>query len=76
MPPTQVYLKSEVDKYIAELLKGERKLRRKLWLARATADLARGSQAHFKAAVKLDGELKELMNGTGENQDGRGTGEA
>ena len=40
------------------------------------ADRARGSQAHFKAAVKLDGELKELMNGTGENQDGRGTGEA
>ena len=40
------------------------------------ADLARGSQAHFKAAVKLDGELKELMNGTGENQDERGTGEA
>ena len=42
---------------------------------RAT-DLARESREHFKAAVKLDGELKELMNGTGENQDGRGTGEA
>ncbi|MBO7512598.1 MAG: hypothetical protein J6T54_06480 [Fibrobacter sp.] len=40
------------------------------------ADLAIDSKAHFAAAVKLDGELKELMNGTGENQDGRGTGEA
>ena len=40
------------------------------------ADLSHESREHFKAAVKLDGELKELMNGTGENQDGRGTGEA
>ena len=39
-------------------------------------DLASDSKAHFAAAVKLDGELKELMNGTGENQDGRGTSEA
>ena len=40
------------------------------------ADLARESSGHFKAAVKLDGELKELMNGDCENKDGRGTGEA
>lgn len=40
------------------------------------ADLAMESREHFKSAVKLDGELKELMNGTGENKDGRGTGEA
>lgn len=40
------------------------------------ADLSHESREHFKVAVKLDGELKELMNGTGENQDGRGTGEA
>ena len=39
------------------------------------ADLSRESREHFKAAVKLDGELKELMNGNGENKDGRGTGE-
>ena len=40
------------------------------------ADLARESREHFKAAVKLDSELKELMNGDCENKDGRGTGEA
>ena len=46
MPPTQVYLKSEADKYIAELLKGERKLRRKLWLARATAARNAAGEIH------------------------------
>ena len=40
------------------------------------ADLSRESREHFKTAVKLDGELKELMNGDCENKDGRGTGEA
>lgn len=40
------------------------------------ADLARESKEHFKAAVKLDGELKELMNGTGEGKDNGGDGEA
>ena len=38
------------------------------------ADLASMSKAHFATAVKLDNELKEILNGTGENQDGRGTG--
>ena len=41
------------------------------------AVLAGNSKAHFKQAVKLDGELKEFIdNGTSENKDGRGTGEA
>lgn len=40
------------------------------------ADLARESREHFKTAVKLNGELKELMNGDCENKDGRGTGKA
>ena len=41
------------------------------------AVLAGNSRAHFKQAVKLDGELKEFIdNGNGENKDGRGTGEA
>ena len=41
------------------------------------AVLAGNSKAHFKQAVKLDGELKEFIdNGNGENKDGRGTGEA
>ena len=40
------------------------------------ADLSSESKAHFAAAVKLDSELKELMNGDCENQDGRGTGKA
>lgn len=35
------------------------------------------SKAHFKQAVKLDGELKEFIdNGTSENKDGRGTRKA
>lgn len=34
------------------------------------AVLARNSKAHFKQAVKLDGELKEFIdNGTSENKD-------
>ena len=33
------------------------------------ADLASGSKAHFATAVKLDNELKKILNGTGENQD-------
>jgi hypothetical protein len=41
------------------------------------AVLAGNSRAHFKQAVKLDGELKEFIdNGNGENKDGRETGEA
>lgn len=31
------------------------------------AYLSHESREHFKAAVKLNSELKELMNGTGEN---------
>ena len=35
------------------------------------AVLADNSRAHFKQAVKLDGELKEFIdNGNGENKDG------
>ena len=42
-----------------------------------TAVLAGNSKAHFKQAVKIDNELKEFIdNGTSENKDGRGTGEA
>lgn len=41
------------------------------------AVLAGNSKAHFKQAVKLDNELKEFIdNGSSENKDGRGTGEA
>lgn len=41
------------------------------------AVLAGNSKAHFAQAVKLDNELKEFIdNGTSENKDGRGTGEA
>lgn len=41
------------------------------------AVLAGNSKAHIAEAVKLDNQLKELINdGTGESKDGRGTGEA
>ena len=41
------------------------------------AVLAGNSRAHFAQAVKLDSELKDFIdNGTSENKDGRGTGEA
>lgn len=41
------------------------------------ADLARDSNAHFTQAVKLDNQLKELINdGTGESKDSGGDGEA
>lgn len=41
------------------------------------AVLAGNSRAHFKEAVKLDNQLKELINdGTGESKDSGGTGEA
>lgn len=45
-------------------------------LHKKTADLASQSKAHLAAAVKLDTQLKELINGTGESKDGRGTGAA
>ena len=45
-------------------------------LHRRAATLASQSRAHFKQAVKLDGELKELINGTGESKDSGGNGEA
>ena len=46
-------------------------------LHRRAATLASQSRAHFKQAVKLDGELKELINdGTGESKDSGGDGEA
>lgn len=39
------------------------------------ADLARDSKAHFTQAVKLDTQLKELINdGTGESKDSGGNG--
>lgn len=40
------------------------------------ADIERDSKAHFAAAVRLNGELKEMMDGTCKDKDGRGTGEA
>ena len=41
------------------------------------AVLEGNSKAHFKQAVKLDGELKEFIdNGTSENKDEREIGEA
>lgn len=41
------------------------------------ADLARDSKAHFTQAVKLDTQLKELIDdGTGESKDSGGDGEA
>lgn len=46
-------------------------------LHRRAATLASQSKAHFKQAVKLDGELKELINdGTGESKDSGRNGEA
>ena len=45
-------------------------------LHRRAATLASQSKAHFKQAVKLDGELKELINGTIESKDSGGDGEA
>ena len=46
-------------------------------LHRRAATLASQSKAHFKQAVKLDGELKELIDeGTGESKDSDGNGEA
>ena len=46
-------------------------------LHRRAATLASQSKAHFKQAVKLDGELKELIDdGTGESKDSEGNGEA
>lgn len=45
-------------------------------LHRRAATLESQSKAHFKEAVKLDGELKELMNGIGESKDSGGNGEA
>lgn len=33
------------------------------------ANLARDSKAHFATAVKLDGELKEMMDGNGNDKD-------
>ena len=41
------------------------------------AVLAGNSRAHFSEAVKLDNQLKELINdGTGESKDSGGNGEA
>ena len=46
-------------------------------LHKRAATLASQSKAHFKQAVKLDGELKELIDdGTGESKDSEGNGEA
>lgn len=46
-------------------------------LHRRAATLANQSKAHFKQAVKLDGQLKELINdGNGESKDSGGDGEA
>ena len=46
-------------------------------LHRRAATLASQSKAHFTQAVKLDTQLKELINdGTGESKDRGGNGEA
>ena len=46
-------------------------------LHKRAATLASQSKAQFKQAVKLDGELKELIDdGTGESKDSEGNGEA
>jgi len=45
-------------------------------LHRRAATLASQSKAHFAEAVKLDDQLKELINGTGESKDSGGNGEA
>lgn len=46
-------------------------------LHRRAATLASQSKAHIAQAVKLDNQLKELINdGSGESKDGRGTGAA
>ncbi len=43
---------------------------------RRAAILESSSKAYFAAAVRLNGELKEMMDGTCKDKDGRGTGEA
>lgn len=46
-------------------------------LHKRAATLARQSKAHIAEAVKLDNQLKELINdGTGESKDSGGNGEA
>lgn len=46
-------------------------------LHRRAATLANQSKAHIAQAVKMDNQLKELINDdTGESKDGRGTGAA
>lgn len=46
-------------------------------LHKRAADLTSQSKAHFAQAVKLDNQLKELLNdGTGESKDSGGNGEA
>ena len=46
-------------------------------LHRRAATLASQSKAHIAEAVKLDNQLKELINdGTGESKDSGGNGEA
>ena len=43
---------------------------------RRAAILDSSSKAHFAEAVRLNGLLKEMMDGTCKDKDGRGTGEA
>ena len=45
-------------------------------LHRRAATLESQSRAHFKQAVKMDTQLKELINGTGESKDSGRDGEA
>ena len=54
-----------IEKAGGEALKGKR-----------LADMEANKTAALKRAEKLENELKGIIDGTGENQDGRGTGEA
>ena len=54
-----------IEKAGGEALKGKR-----------LADMEANRTAALKRAEKLENELKGIIDGTGANQDGRGTGEA
>lgn len=54
-----------IEKAGGEALKGKR-----------LADMEANRTAALKRAQKLENELKGMIDGNGENQDGRGTGEA
>ena len=65
-----IYLKSEADKVIADLEESHKKEVEQLLMEIV------GLKKLVETADKLDGELKELMNGIGESKDSGGDGEA